>query len=149
MFVFLGMAMGAVQASYVLVAPERSPASEMMERAAAAIVLRDEAQIRSLLSSRVIYDPDFKASGALRGLDSEALERVIREIRPCELRGVFRSDATIPTYTINWACHYRMEGTGRIAYDGAGAVLRWVDGKPTLANFSFQGPWAPALRTPN
>ncbi len=149
MFIILSMAMAAAPTPSGLVTPEHSAASETMERSAAAIILRDETQIRSLLSNRVIYDPDFGSLGTPRGSDRETLERILSEIRQCELRAIFRSDAAIPTYTINWACHYRTQGTGRIAYDGAGAVLRWFDGKPTLANFSFQGPWAPAPHISN
>lgn len=130
----------------IIASPPRNVESEAMERAAAAIILRDELQIRMLLSSVVIYDPEFDDLRRLRGPDSATLDRLLREIKQCALRALMRSDAIVPTYTINWACRYRTDSEDRVAYDGAAAVLRWHNGKPTLANFNFQGPWATPFR---
>jgi hypothetical protein len=142
MFSFLGVALTMlVQSQPTLSSPTKTVESEAMVNAIAAIITGDEAEIRRRVSNALAYDPTFDHFRSLREPDRLLLEGALRAVRSCEVRGLFRSDETIPSYTVNWVCRYQSSGKDRSAYDGAAAILRWRDGRPTLMNFNFQGPW--------
>jgi hypothetical protein len=140
MLVFLALSL-AIQSHPSLTGPTKSPESDAMAAAAAAIISNDEAQMRSRIAAELRKDPDFDDFRGLRGPDRHMLEALIRAIKSCDVGGVIRSDAAIPSYTVNWICQYQSQGTERSRYSGAAAVLRLHEGRPTLFDFNFQGPW--------
>lgn len=131
----------AAQSEVTAVPPLRSSNSEQIDRAAGAIVARDEVMMTSLIASEVTYDADFDAVRGIRGPERRFLGRVLKEVRGCNVNAVMRNQAVDASYGINWVCTYRAEGKDHVPHAGAHAWLRNVGGKPTLVNFQFQGPW--------
>ncbi len=140
MLTFLALSV-AIQSHPTLSGPAKSPESDAMAAAAAAIISKNELEMRARIAAEVRTDPDFDDFHGLRGPDRFTLEAALRAIKSCDVGSVMRSDAAIPTYTVNWICQYQSQGTERSRYSGAAAVLKWHEGRPTLFNFNFQGPW--------
>lgn len=140
MLAFLALSL-AIQSDSSLSGPVKSPESDAMAAAAAAIILNDDSQMRARIAAELKKDPGFDDFRGLRGPDRLTLEAALQAMKSCDVGSVIRSDATIPSYTVNWICQYQSQGTERSRYSGVAAVLRWHEGRPTLFNFSFQGPW--------